>query len=142
NGEVDFLWRVPGPDQRRLAADPRVTLRQTAFNPGGSHCLMTLSFNLERPILKEPRLRRALAHTIDREAFLQQILFGEGQVATAPIASAIPWAHAPALPLPPFDRATAARLLDAAGWQQGADGIRVARGIAEVPDGTRLSLDF
>lgn len=142
NGEVDFLWGVPGPQQARLHADPRFKLAQTAYNPGGSNCIMTVSFNLDRPILKEPRLRRALAHATDRQQFLTQVLFGEGKVATAPISSEIPWAHAAGLPMPRLDRAEAERLLDAAGWRKEGDGARVARGVAGVTDGTKLALDF
>jgi len=142
NGEVDFLWGVPGPQQARLHADPRFKLAQTAYNPGGSNCIMTVSFNLDRPVLKEPRLRRALAHATDRQQFLTQVLFGEGKVATAPISSEVPWAHAAGLPMPRLDRAEAERLLDAAGWKKEGDGPRVARGVAGVSDGTKLAIDF
>jgi peptide/nickel transport system substrate-binding protein len=103
---------------------------------------MTVSFNLDRPVLKEPRLRRALAHATDRQPFLTQVLFGEGKVAMAPISSEIPWAHATGLPMPRFDRGEAERLLDAAGWKKEGDGPRVARGVAGIADGTRLSIDF
>ena len=142
NGEIDFLWGVPGPQQSRLAADARVRMVQTAFNPGGSNCIMTVSFNLDRPILKEPRFRRALAHATDRQPFLTQVLFGEGKVATAPISSEIQWAHADGLAMPKFDRGEAERLLDAIGWKKEGDGARIARGVAGVADGTRLSIDF
>src|SRR5215468_9118909 len=142
NGEVDFLWGVPGPQQARLNANLRFRLAQTAYNPGGSNCIMTVTFNLDRPILKEPRLRRALAHATDRQQFLTKVLFGEGKVATAPISSDIPWAHAAGLPMPRLDRAEAERLLDAAGWKKEGDTARVARGVQGVADGTRLSLDF
>jgi peptide/nickel transport system substrate-binding protein len=142
NGEIDFLWGVPGPQQSRLAADARVRMAQTAYNPGGSNCIMTVSFNLDRPILKEPRVRRALAHATDRQPFLTQVLFGEGKVATAPISSEISWAHAEGLPMPKFDRGEAERLLDAVGWRKEGDGPRIARGVAGVVDGTRLSIEF
>jgi peptide/nickel transport system substrate-binding protein len=142
NGEVDFLWGVPGPHQARLAADPRFRLAQTSYHPGGSNCIMTVSFNLERPALREPRVRRAIAHAIDRAPFLSQILFGEGKVATAPISSELEWAHAKGLALPRLDRAEAERLLDASGWRKEADGLRMARGVAGVPDGTRFTIDF
>jgi len=142
NGEVDFLWGVPGPQQSRLKADARFRLAQTAYNPGGSNCIMTVSFNLDRPILKEPRFRRALAHATDRQPFLTQVLFGEGKVATAPISSEIAWAHAEGLPMPRFDRGEAERVLDAIGWRREGDGPRVARGVAGVADGTRLVVDF
>jgi peptide/nickel transport system substrate-binding protein len=142
NGEVDFLWGVPGPYLGRLRADPGFRLAQTGYNPGGSNCIMTVSFNLERPVLKEPRLRRALAHATDRQPFLTQILFGEGKVAAAPISSEIPWAHAEGLLLPRFDRGEAERLLDAIGWKKDGDGPRIARGVPGIPDGTRLAIDF
>ncbi|MGH7323901.1 MAG: ABC transporter substrate-binding protein [Candidatus Rokuibacteriota bacterium] len=142
NGEVDFLWGVPGPHQARLRADPRFTLAQTAYNPGGSNCIMTLSLNLDRPVLKDVRVRRALAHAINREPFLSQILFGEGRVAAAPISSEIAWAHAGGLALPGFDRAEAERLFDAAGWKREGTGSRAARGVAGVADGAPLALDF
>jgi peptide/nickel transport system substrate-binding protein len=142
NGEVDFLWGVPGPHQARLAADTRVRMAQTSYHPGGSNCIMTVGFNLERPVLQDVRVRRAIAHALDREAFLRQVLFGEGKVAAAPISSEITWAHAGGLALPRFDRAEAERLLDAAGWRKTGDGPRVARGVAGVADGTRLAIDF
>ena len=142
SGEVDFLWGVPGPQLNRVTADARFRTAQTAYHPGGSNCIMTMSFNLDRPILQEPRLRRALAHATDRQPFLTQVLFGEGKVASAPISSEISWAHAEGLPMPRFDRGEAERLLDAVGWKKEGDGPRVARGVAGIADGTRLALDF
>jgi peptide/nickel transport system substrate-binding protein len=141
NGEVDFLWGVPGPYQGRFKADRRVRMAQTGYNPGGSNCIMTLSFNLDRPLLQESRTRRAIGHALDREPFVSQILFGEGQAATAPISSGIAWAHASGLALPRFDRAAAEKLLDAAGWRRHGPGPRIARGVAGVSDGARLSAD-
>ena len=142
NGEVDFLWGVPGPDQTRLKSDSRFGMAQTSYHPGGSNCIMTVSFNLERPILKDVRVRRAIAQALDRDAFLRQVLFGEGRVATAPISSEMAWAHARGLNMPSFDRAEAERLLDAAGWKKERDTTRVARGVAGVSDRTRLAIDF
>jgi peptide/nickel transport system substrate-binding protein len=142
NGEVDFLWGVPGPHQARLKADARFRAAQTSYHPGGSNCIMTVSFNLDRPVFKDARVRRAVAHALDRDAFLRQVLFGEGRVATAPISSEMAWAHAHGLNLPGFDRAEAERLLDAAGWKKEQGATRVARGVAGVADGTLLAIDF
>jgi peptide/nickel transport system substrate-binding protein len=142
NGEVDYLWGVPGPQQSRLQADNRFRMAQTSYHPGGSNCIMTMSFNLDRPVLKDLRVRRAIALALDRDAFLRQILFGEGKAATAPISSEIPWAHASGLAMPAFDRVEAQRLLDAAGWKKERQGTRTARGVAGVIDGTRLAIDF
>jgi peptide/nickel transport system substrate-binding protein len=142
SGEVDFLWGVPGPQQGRLQADGRIRMAQTSYHPGGSNCIMTMSFNLDRPILKDVRTRRAIALALDREAILRQILFGEGKVAAAPISSEIAWAHARRLALPGFDRAEAEKLLDAAGWKKEREATRVARGVVGIADGTRLAIDF
>jgi peptide/nickel transport system substrate-binding protein len=142
SGEVDFLWGLPGPDQVRLKADSRFRTAQTSYHPGGSNCIMTVSFNLDRPILKDVRVRRAIAHALERDAFLKQILFGEGRVASAPISSELIWAHARGLNLPAFDRAEAERLLDSAGWKKDQGAVRVARGVTGIADGTRLAIDF
>ena len=142
NGEVDFLWELPGPQQARLKGDPRFRTARTGYHPGGSNCIMTMSFNLDRPILKDLRVRQAVAHALDRQAFLTQILFGDGKVAAAPISSEIPWAHAAGLALPRPDRAEAEKLLDGAGWKKEGEGPRTARGVPGVADGTRLSIEF
>ena len=142
NGEVDFLWELPGPLQSRIKGDARFQTARTGYHPGGSNCIMTMSFNLERPILKELRVRQAVAQALDRQTFLAQILFGDGKVATAPISSEIPWAHAAGLNMPKPDRADAEKLLDGVGWKKEGDGPRAARGVSGVADGTRLSIDF
>ena len=142
NGEVDFLWELPGPQQMRIKGDPRFRTALTPYNPGGSNCIMTMSFNLDRPILKDVRLRRAVAQAIDQQAFLSQILFGEGKVAAAPFSGNIPWAHASGLSMPRFDRVEAEKLLDSVGWKREGEGPRTARGVPGVNDGTRLSIEF
>ena len=142
NGEVDFLWELPGQLQSRVKSDARFQTARTGYHPGGSNCIMTMSFNLDRPILKELRVRQAIAYALDRQAFQSQILFGDGKVAAAPISSEIPWAHAAGLNMPRTDRAESEKLLDGAGWKKEGDGPRTARGVSGVPDGTRLAIEF
>lgn len=140
-GEVDYLYSVPGPARRRLATDPRFRLTRSTTSPGGSNCITTLGFNLDRPILKDVRVRRAIAHAVNRPQFAARILFGAGRAADAPISSAITWAHAGDLPIPPFDSVAAARLLDDAGWRAQGGRVRRAQGVAGVRAGTPLTLD-
>ncbi len=141
-GEVDWLFEVPGPERARLLADPGLRSLETTVNPGGSNCIMTVAFNLERPVLRDARVRRAIAHSIDRAQFVERVLFGEGRAATAPISSAITFAHATGLSMPEPDLGQADALLSATGWRPGRDGIRVARGVSGIDDGTRFSLEF
>lgn len=141
-GDVQWLWGVPGPDQPRLDEDPNIEFLRTDRNPGGSNCIMTMSFNLERPMFADLNVRKAIAHALDRDAFLERVLFGEGRVAEAPISSGIGWAHAADLPMPGFDTAEAERLLDEAGWTRDGEGTRTAQGVEGVEDGTPLAFDF
>jgi peptide/nickel transport system substrate-binding protein len=142
SGEVDWVGSVSGPDLARLQENPDIETIRTNRGSGGSNCIMTMSFNLQRPIFQEPEVRRAVAHALDRQRFVDQILFGAGRVAEAPISSGIPWAHAEGLDMPAFDKAEAERLLDEAGWKESGDGPREAQGVEGVPDGTPLAFDF
>jgi peptide/nickel transport system substrate-binding protein len=141
-GEVDFLWGAPGPELRRLIDDPDFDTIQTARNPGGSNCIMTISYNLDREMFQDVNVRRAIALALDQEAFLERVLFGEGAVAEAPISSGIPFAHAADVEVPGYDVEEAERLLDEAGWVREDGGTRTAQGVEGVEDGTPLAFDF
>ncbi len=142
-GEIGWLFGVPGPDLDRLRTDPAYGFIETSVNPGGSNCIMTVSYNLDRPMFQDVRVRRAIAHALDRQQFLERVLFGQGAVADAPISSGIPAAHATSLDgMPVHDSAEAERLLDEAGWAREGDGVRMAAGVEGVPDGTPLSFNF
>ena len=141
-GEVDFIYGVNGPDLPRIRNNKSLATLETLNNPGGSNCIMTMSFNLDKPIFADQRLRQAVLQSLDRKQFLDRILFGQGKVATAPIASGITFAYAKDLPLPPFDRSAAAKLLDEAGWKRSGSGTRVADNVKGIADGTSLKFRF
>lgn len=132
-GEVDMLARVSAADAERLRGRG-VTLVETRAAPGGSNCIMTLSFNLDRPTTGRREVREAFALGLDRRRMLEQVAFGQGRVAEAPIASGIGFAHAPgALAAWRLDPAEANRRLDAAGLARGADGVRATLDILLFP---------
>ena len=141
-GEVDWLFAVPGPARAALAANPGVRVTHSRLNLGGSNCLITLGFNLDRPWFRDVRVRRAVAHAVNRSQFLERVLFGDGRIADAPISSGIGFAHATDLATASYDTAEAARLLAASGWIRHGDGARSAQGVAGLRDGTAFVIGF
>lgn len=144
SGDVDWIWGVPGPNLADLRGNQDFNLIETTRFPGGANCIMTLSYNLDRPILQDQGVRRAIALGLDRQAHLDSIEFGEGQIARAPISSGMPFAHHADLEnFPGEDTAQAEDLLEEAGWvEPEGGGTRVAQGVEGVEDGTELSLSY
>jgi len=82
-----------------------------------------LGFNLRDPLLKDARVRRAIACAIDRKLIIQTLRRGHAQ----PAESLLPighWAWNGDVAHYDFDPARAARLLDEAGLRPGANGVR------------------
>jgi peptide/nickel transport system substrate-binding protein len=73
-----------------------------------------LAFNLKDPTLSKVQVRRALAHAIDREKIVRDLLRGHG-VATDTMFGQGHWARAENLPAYPYDVNRAKQLLDEAG---------------------------
>ena len=141
-GEVDWLFTVPGPERARLARDTLIGLLPGAVSAGGSNCVMTVGFNLDRAWFRDLRVRRAVAHAVNRSQFLDRVLFGDGKVANAPISSRIRFASATDLALPAFDTAMAEQLLDAAGWTRVGRGVRIAKNVPGIAKGTEFVINF
>ncbi len=81
-------------------------------------------FNTQDPATADPRVRHALAQAIDIKSIVTKAY--RGAVSGSQAARGLFfWAYDPkAYPDIPYDPAQANRLLDAAGWKMGADGIR------------------
>jgi peptide/nickel transport system substrate-binding protein len=91
-----------------------------------------LTFDCARPALSDVRVRRAIAEAVDWGRMNATVFHGYNERATSDILPTS-WA-APAIPPYPYDLADAKRLLAAAGWTPGPDGVRRR-------DGARLELD-
>jgi len=87
--------------------------------------LRYLAFNATRSPLDDPRVRHALALLIDRRTIARRVFGGLSRPALWPIWPGGP-VSGPESPVPDFDPAGAAKLLDAAGWtdSEPKDGIR------------------
>lgn len=83
-----------------------------------------IGWNNARAPFDDARVRRALAHAIDREQIIAALLAGHGAVATGTIPPWHPLHPADVEPLA-HDTGAAARLLDEAGWtDRNGDGMR------------------
>ena len=105
-----------------------VTVRTAPWNSQSA-----LILNSHRPILHDVRVRRALAASIPYDEILTAVTHGLYELPR----NSLPSTAIGYEPLAPhrFDLAAANRILEAAGWHRGPDGIRVR-------DGTRLAISL
>ena len=82
-----------------------------------------LDVNLDNPVLKDRRVRRALIYALDREAISKQLFDGRQPVA-ATFVHPLDWIHTTDTPLYRRDLKKARALLDAAGWTVKRKGVR------------------
>ncbi|HKU68220.1 MAG TPA: ABC transporter substrate-binding protein, partial [Candidatus Baltobacteraceae bacterium] len=106
----------------RSHPSPGVT---TLLVPGPTYA--AIMFNLTHPPLDDVRVRRALAYGMDEQRIIETLLFGTAVPATADL-SDFYWAYDAGAGRYPHDPEKAQRLLDAAGWRVGANGIRQKNG--------------
>jgi peptide/nickel transport system substrate-binding protein len=92
-----------------------------------------IDLNLDNPILADRRVRRALLYALDRETLVATLFGGKQPVAHSNV-NPLDWVNSDDVPVYPYDPATAAALLDEAGWTVFKDGVR------HKSTGERLSL--
>ena len=160
SGGIDWLWDIPGQQLAAVRANPEIKVDTGSQSAGGAtNCVQLAVLNQwargaapapltpgtvenvrngsasPHPILGDVRVRRAIAHALNRDVYVNQVLQNSGgRVATSPIHSAMDWAHEPA-PLPKYDLEAARKLLDDAGWVAGEGGVR-------TKDGETLEIDI
>ena len=94
-----------------------------------------IDLNLDNPVLKDKRVRKALIHAIDREAISQQLFAGRQPVAHSSV-NPLDWVYDKDLPKYAYDPEEAARLLSEAGWSAMRGGFR------HNAKGERLTLEI
>jgi peptide/nickel transport system substrate-binding protein len=109
---------LPMDSLRILAARPNLAIEQ---RPGTE--IQYVGFNLRDPILKDVRVRQAIALAIDRRLIIRTMLDGRAQ----PAVNLLPpshWAFAKDVAEGAFDPARSKELLDRSRHAAGADGVR------------------
>ena len=129
-----------------------------ALNGAGEQALvpgiwnMAIDFNLSKPGDKDPsasaphpilgdiRVRQAISYAIDYDTLINDVMHGQVSSSTNPFAYG--WYKCDLPRMYNYDVEKAKQLLTDAGWVEGADGIRVAKGAKYAKDGTPLSLEL
>jgi len=132
-GDIDVLWNLIEANIPEFEA-----MSDAAIDPTPSPSIERLHFNLScssgrqqgdptcpHPILNDARVRQAIELGIDKQGLVDQLLLGKAKVATSSLAGYFN----PNLPPSEFNPDKARQVLDAAGWQAGADGVRTRNGV-------------
>jgi len=115
-GEIDYVEGVPPRDAGRLAGNPDVTLIPFD-NPAYDY----LGWNGTRAPFDDPEVRRALTLAIDRQALVDDLLYGYGRVSSGPLPSSW-WGAARDIAPWPCDPEEARRILTAKGYPGTGEG--------------------
>jgi peptide/nickel transport system substrate-binding protein len=117
-GSGDIAINSLTPDMvQTLSREPRLAIEYSS----GTR-LAYLGFNLRDPILKDVRVRQAIAYALDRRPMIEYLWRGEAQPARSvlPVQS---WAYNGDVPAYDHDPAKANHILDAAGYPE-VNGVR------------------
>jgi len=102
-----------------LARQPQLEVTE---RPGTNFAY--LGMNLEDPILGKREVRQALAYATDRESLVKYLLRGEARLASGMLPPNH-WAYEGNVKTYGYDPAIAEKLLDAAGYARGTNGVRL-----------------
>ncbi len=128
-GHIDLVQAVPPREADRVRADPDLELVEFP-----SRAWAFIAWNNRSPLFADRRVRRAMTLGIDRATAVASVYHGFADLSNGPILSTM-WAYNRDLPVLPFDRAEAARLLAAAGWADtDGDGVLDRNGRAMAFD--------
>jgi peptide/nickel transport system substrate-binding protein len=127
---------VPLNDVKRLSEVPRLITEKRGYNSVNNVHFM--EFNLRHPQLRDVRVRRAIAHAVNRELISRAVWFGLARPATGPIPAALSAFYSSDVPAYPLDAARANALLDEAGFTRGAGGTRFGLKIDWAPYGDAM----
>ncbi len=134
-GDVDigvFISPSDVPDLEKLGT-VQVAKVQSGYKESWYFNLSAEEATKGNPALQDANVRRAVVMAVDRDKITQELLYGLTKPALT-LWDGMPQANASIEPIK-FDPEGAKKLLDAAGWKVGADGIR-------EKDGVKLKLRY
>ena len=133
-GDIHMLPFVSASsDLKRLAGNKKLALTSKGYE--GIGAMNWLAFNLDRKELSDVRVRKAIAHAVDKEFITKKLMGGFATRADGPIVPGSVFAVTDLVTYP-VDLKKASALLDEAGYKPGADGERFKLNIDYIPGGT------
>jgi peptide/nickel transport system substrate-binding protein len=133
DGEVDFE-QVDPKFVPQLVGDSNIQLINKVIDMQDHYRL-----NVSKPTLKDNRTRQALFYALDRNAIMQAMTQGYGEVANSPF-NPVVTAYVPQTNTYAYNVQKAQELLAEVGWVKGPDGVYVANTVDGVAKGTRFTL--
>jgi peptide/nickel transport system substrate-binding protein len=138
NGEIDaYYGDIPNPEKTLVEKDPENN--HYFYSPAGT---TVLTGNLTEEPWSDPKFREAISYGMDKESMSDKGIYGimapasQTGLKLPAMEDLLPEQYAGADTVLPYDPDKAAEMLDAAGYEEGADGKRT------MPDGSPLSVDF
>ncbi len=139
SGTIDMISSVGVELDQALAFEKKARVEALPFEVQyvPSVTYEHIDLNLENPILKDVRVRKALVTAMNREDLVKALFEDKQQVAIHNISPKDPWYtdDPKVITTYRYSRRNAGKLLDEAGWIMGKDGYR-------YKDGKKLSLVF
>lgn len=129
SGQVDYVIDLPADATESIESDDR--FRVVRSKPGRNHLIYVNKS--EGRLTSEKAVREAIAVALDRKTYAEVVFEGNAEPGRWMAPASVLGKSANIVKAVPFDVDRAKKVLDEAGWEEGADGIR-------TKNGQRLSL--
>jgi peptide/nickel transport system substrate-binding protein len=120
SGEVQAIFSIPPEDFAAAQSDPDIEVQQFTHAGIGHYIVLDNS----EPPFNDLKVRQAFNYAANTAQAVESAYQGAYPVATSAISSGTPFYTSKYANLYPHDLAKAEKLLDEAGWKEGANGVR------------------
>ncbi|HEX5189646.1 MAG TPA: peptide ABC transporter substrate-binding protein [Streptosporangiaceae bacterium] len=128
DGQVDFIGEYTPPTAVKALKQAGFVVTTTPSLSMKTFIINTNSHKTTHRELLDPRVREAIEYATDRSQIIKTAWLGLAQSGSTIIAPADGSWHDANVKVLPFDLAKANKLLDAAGFKRGPNGVRIADG--------------
>jgi peptide/nickel transport system substrate-binding protein len=112
------------------------------FTAGSASTIYFIGMNVNGPLVKDIRTRKAIGHAIDRDLIVETIYQGMGRATNTYLPGELGGDKGVSQYAPSYDLEKAEALLAEAGWVMGDDGILVAESVEGLDPGTKFETSY